>query len=1134
MKKKCEMRDSLFRYSLAKLVLSMKFTAFFLLCFAVQLSANVYSQQTRLKVDFNRATIKEVMKEIERQTGLTFFYSGNVLDINQTITLNSKSMSLDDILMLVSEQTGLSLKVEKDQILVAKAGFSYGNVIQQQKYISGKVSDTSGTPLPGVSIVVKGTSTGTITDADGNYNLTNVPANATLVFSFIGLKTQEVEVNGQSQLNVVMQESTIGIEEVVAIGYGSVKKSDLTGSVVSINSKDLNAANSTSVDQMLQGRAPGVQITQSSHAPGGGISIRIRGAGSVNAGQEPLFVIDGLPIQNSSTATGGAGTGFDGNLPPSNPLNSLNPDDIQSIEILKDASATAIYGSRGANGVILITTKMGKTERMDVQVSSSYSVSKVAHKLDMLNTDEYIQVMNELAVARGGAPVFTEDMISEIGKGTDWQDQIFKTGNTQNHNVSFSGKSGSTVYYSSFNYYKQDGIVINSDYERYQGRLNLEHKIGDKFTFGINFNTSREDNKSLPINGSGINQDADALNSALNTPPVFSVYDESGDYVRPEEGEIVSVTVDNPIALAYGQVAKDRIDRTMGNVYVEYAIIPGLKAKINIGSDRYNKRRDVFESTITTKGKLIGGSAGIVSGELTNTLVEGTLTYNKIFGKHSLTVLGGSTFQQFDNRTFSAHTQGFDSDVIGTNSLGLGTKDYNGVGSNTTRRRLLSYLGRVNYGFNNKYLFTASIRADGSSNFGENNKFGIFPSFSGAWKISEESFLKGSDLLSNLKLRVGWGQIGNDDIGISKALTTYSGSGYAVFGSTLNTAIAPARIPNPDLKWETTEQTNFGIDFSLLQGRIDGTAEYFFKTTKDLLLDLPVPSTTGFNTFTSNVGQVNNQGFEFMLSSRNLIGEFKWGTTINVSTLKNEVDNLGPLSEIVVSNADPGVIVRPGEALFSYYGYQAEGIFQTPEEVASSAQSAVAEPGVPKWKDVNGDKQITDQDRVILGNPFPNFTYGISNVFDYKNFELNVFIEGSHGAKMFNWQVVDALYANDPYRNRMAEPLLNRWTEDNHTNEWPSGINSSLYQGDKTNSFTILDASYLRLKTVQMTYTFPSAKIKPFRSAQIYVAGDNLAIISDYPGFDPDVNSNGQGNVRTDRNAYPSARSIIFGIKLGF
>ena len=1112
----------------------MRMTLYIMLLSVSQiLAVETFSQTAKINLNVTNQSVQEVLTQIQSQTEFFFMFNSKIVDVERKVDIKADNQVISQVLQDLFLGTDISYTIVDRQIVLFSTSAFAGQ--QQARKVSGKVTDSSGGSLPGVTVVVIGTSNGTITDASGNYSLSNVSENKSLNFSFVGMKMQEVLIGNKSIINIKLEEDAFGIEEVVAIGYGTVKKSDLTGSVVSISSDDLNVSNSSSVDQMLLGRAAGVQITQSSHAPGGGISMRIRGTGSVNAGQEPLYVIDGLPIENISTATGAGSTGYDGNLPPTNPLNSLNPSDIQSVEILKDASATAIYGSRGANGVVLITTKKGKTDKISIEANSSFSVSKVAHRLRMLDTNEYLQVMNELAVARGGAKIFTESMIQSIGSGTNWQDKILRMGKTQNHNLSLSGKSGNTVFYTSFNYYNQDGVVINSNYNRYQARLNLEHKVGDKFSFGINFNTSQENNKSLPINGGGINQDADALNSALNTPPIFNVFDENGNYTRPEAGKIVSVTVDNAIALAYGQVAKDRINRTMGNVFAEYVIIPGLKAKLNFGSDRYDKRRDVVESTITTKGKFVGGNAGIISGELSNTLIEGTLNYNKLYKeKHSLNMMIGNTFQQFDQRTFSAGTQGFDSDVIETNNLGLGTAIYNTVGSNTTRRRLLSYLGRINYNFNNRYLLTGSIRADGSSNFGTNNKYGIFPSFSGAWKVSEESFLKGNKILSTLKLRVGWGQIGNDDIGIAKAITTYSGSGKSILGGTQNTAIAPSRIPNPNLKWETSEQTNFGADFALWNGRIDGTIEYYIKTTKDLLLNLPVPTTTGFNTYTSNVGQVNNNGFEFSLTSKNIVGDFNWSTTINLATLKNRVANLGPISEIIVSNSDPGVIVRPGESLFSYYGYQSEGIFQTTQEVATSAQKALAQPGVPKWKDVNNDGQITDKDRVVLGNPFPDFTFGFTNVISYKNFELNIFVEGSQGAEMFNWQVVDALYANDPYRNRMAEPLLNRWTTNNPTNKWPSGINSSIYQGDKTNSFTILDASYIRLKTLQLTYNLPSGIIKPLQSAQIYVAGDNLAMLTDYPGYDPDVNSSGQGNVRTDRNSYPASRSIIFGIKLGF
>jgi len=1007
-----------------------------------------------------------------------------------------------------------------------------------QSVLTGSISSDNGDLLPGVTIVEKGTTNGTTTDTNGNFSLNLLSNNAMLVVSYIGYVTQEVNIGNRTTIKILLQPDAKSLEEVVVVGYGTVKKSDVTGSVISLQPEDLNKGLNTSVDQLLQGRAPGVQVTQSSSEPGGGVSIRIRGTSSINAGNEPLYVIDGLLIDNAPPVSNN-GTEFGGNPPPRNPLSALNPADIQSIEILKDASATAIYGSRGANGVVLITTKRGADGKMKVDYNLSLAASQIARKLDILNTAEYIQVMNDLAVARGNKPVFSDNNIQEIGAGTDWQDQVLRQAITQNHNLSLSGGSGKTRYYTSFNYTNQEGIIINSQFERFQGRINLEHQASDKFKFGLNLNTSRLLNDYVPVNGFGINQQADLLNAALNTPPIFKVFDENGSYIRPENGLNVSVTLDNPLALANGTLGEEKTNRTFGNIYGEYNILPDLVFRLNFGTDRSNSRRDIYRSTITNVGLASKGIATIATGELSNYLIEGTFNYKKNIGqKHDFNVLAGYTFQQFDDLEFAGSIRGFASDIIKTNNLALGNTDLDDLSSNSVTRTLSSYLGRVNYSYKDKYLLTASVRADGSSNFGQNNRFGVFPSFSFAWKLTNEPFLSQTNLFSDLKLRIGWGQIGNDDIGAARALSTYSRvndrlSG-AVFGNNLVTSVSAARIPNPDLKWETSEQVNVGLDYGLLAGRLNSSIDIFRKTTRDLLLELPIPQATGFSFVTTNIGEIRNSGVELLLSSKNLVGNFKWNTTINFATLKNEVISLGPIAEIIRSTAGINAIARPGDPLFAYYGYQAEGIFQSADEIANSAQKGIAEPGVPRWKDVNQDGQITGEDRVVLGKPFPDFTFGLSNDFAYKKFSLNIFVEGVQGVDLFYWGLVDALYANDPYRNRLAEPLLNRWTLQNFTNQWPSGINDTKYQGDWNNSFTVVDASFIRLKNIQLTYQIPFKSAGFIRNASVSLAGQNLALITDYPGFDPDVNSTGTGNVRLDRNAYPASRTVVLGINVGF
>jgi len=1114
-----------------KFKFKMKFSFLIASLLLFQLSANTAMSQKKIEFKYDNVPLKQILNEINSQTGYRFFYNVKEIDVKQKISIKVNKETIKEVLDKLSVEANFTFKINKNQIVLTQGLIPLNSV--QKIEVNGTVRDKDDNPLPGANILEKGTSNGTQADFDGNFSIEISDKNAILVVSYIGFSNKEISLNGQSSINVVLEESAAALDEIVVVGYGSVKKSDLTGSVVSLNAEDLNQVNPVSVDQMLQGRAAGVQITQASHAPGGGVSVRIRGTGSISAGQEPLYVVDGFPINNVSTATGELNSGFDGQLPNNNPLNSINPADIKSIEILKDASASAIYGARGANGVVIITTKSG-TGAPKFTFSTSYSVSKIRSKMDVLNTSEYIDVMNQIEVARGNPAPFDSNYINSVGAGTDWQDEIFQMGSTQTHNLSLSGKSGGTTYYSSLSYYDQEGIVKNTGYDRYQARLNLDQKISDKFTFGIKLNTSLENNRQVPVNGGAINEQGDAIYLALNNAPVNPVFNDDGSVFRPQlDGDIFGLTLSSPYGTLYGQELNEKVNRTIANIYGEYTIIPDLKAKVTFGSDRMQKRRDIYSSRISTQGESAGGIATIISGELSNTLLEGILTYTKTLAdKHSLTALIGSTYQSFENRTVSAGTQGFASDIIETNDLGIGTQTQNQVGSFASERRLLSYLGRINYGFNDKYLITASIRADGSSNFGANNRYGYFSSFSGAWKINKESFLKDVSFLSDLKIRAGWGQLGNDNIGIANALATYSGGAVAVIGGQQVSGVAPSRIPNPDLKWETSEQINLGLDFGFFKSRITGSIDYYKKSNKDLLLNLPIPSTSGFSILASNVGQVDNSGFEFMVSTHNLTGDLQWSTDLNFSFSENEVVSLGNIPEIIQSNGQVNSIIKPGEALYSYYGTKAIGVFQVGQDPVAAQPGLV--PGNPIWLDANEDDVINDADRVVLGNPYPDFTFGISNSLSYKNFKLNVFVDGALGQELMNYASYDAIYPNDNFRNRLAEPWLNRWTQDNPTNKWPSGLNPSTYQGSQSNSYLIEDASFVRLKNVQLTYAVPMDNINFLNSLDIFIGGQNLLVLTDYSGFDPDVNSLGQSGVRIDRNAYPSSRVFQLGINVGF
>ncbi|RYY15500.1 MAG: SusC/RagA family TonB-linked outer membrane protein [Chitinophagaceae bacterium] len=649
---------------------------------------------------------------------------------------------------------------------------------QQSFQVRGKVTDLEGGPITGATVQLKNANTGTSTDSSGNFTITVPDPNATLLVSSVSFVSQEINIRNRLNLTIRLTASSNTEDEVVVVGYGTQRKKDITGAVTSLSAEDFNKGANVSVTQMIAGRAAGVNITQTSSEPGGGLSVRIRGASSVNAGNDPLYVIDGLPVDNGSAIDGAAGRGFPAGSQARNPLNSLNPNDIESVEVLKDASAAAIYGSRGANGVVLITTKKGKAGRLNINYDAYYGSQQVANKLDILTTAEYIQSQNELSVARGGTTVFSPADIAAIGSGTNWQSLIFRDAPMHNHNLSFSGGNTNTKYYASLNLFDQQGVVVSSGIKRYTGRVNLEHRANN-FRFGFNLSSSLINDDLVAFGGSGFNAGAGIINSAIQFFPTVSPFDSAGNYAR-----YYNIDMENPLAVAYGVDGKQATSRTFGNVFGEYTIIPGLKAKINLGSDYMNARRDVYNSTATKAGFANGGIASVFNGTNSNYLVEGTLDYTKKLGDHRLGILGGYTYQYFLRESFSAGNVGFPSDLNGTNSIGSGSTSLATVGSNKSTNKLQSYLGRINYDYKSKYILTATLRADGSSRFGINNKYGYFPSFSAAWQIGSESFMQKINQVSSLKLRAGYGLTGNQDIGNLNSVATFNSSGGGNLGGT--------------------------------------------------------------------------------------------------------------------------------------------------------------------------------------------------------------------------------------------------------------------------------------------------------------------------------------------------------------
>ncbi|PVD51898.1 TonB-dependent receptor [Terrimonas sp.] len=993
--------------------------------------------------------------------------------------------------------------------------------------LEGQVTDKSNNaPLEGVSIVIKGTTNQTLTNSKGQFILrTGQKLPYTLLVTIVGYKSTEIKVDS-SPVKIELEQDVQSLSDIVVVGYGTQKRKDLTGSVSSISAKDFNKGSNVSVDNLIAGRAAGVQVTQSSSEPGAGVSIRIRGANSINASNEPLYVIDGFPIDNSNrTPTSAVVT----ESAPRNPLNSLNPSDIASVEILKDASATAIYGSRGANGVILITTKRGKRGRLSVEYNVSGAVQEVAKKIPVLSTSQYISLLNDLKAAQGLAPEFTDEDIAAIGKGVNWQDEIFRKGYTQNHQLSFSGGQDKFTYYASLNYLDQTGIVISSGIKRYTGRVNLNYTDA-KFKFGINLNTAKINDDYVP-NGVSINEGAGIVNAAIFQDPTLGIYDKNtGKYAQTN-----LVNLENPLGLAYGVSDYAVTSRTFGNAFLEYFIIPEFSVKINGGTDIQSSRRDTYLGRNTRKGNNANGIASVQTTNSNNALLELTARYAKTFSNHSLEVLGGYTWQNFGWNTLNSGAQNFTTDAFGTDNMAAGSSSTFTINTYKSRNQLQSLLGRINYTFNDKYLLTANFRADGSSRFGADNKYGYFPSLALGWHVNRENFFRNVRTISTLKLRASYGRTGNQEIGNYRSLVLLGTQGQAVFGNAAEVGISTTQLANPNLKWETTSQFDAGVDFGLLDDRITGSIDYFNKNTKDLLLELPVPATTGFATTLTNIGSMNNSGFEFTVNTVNLRGKFNWTTSANLSVVRNKVTGIGGLPDILQGSAgffNSFSILKVGQPLNSFYGYEVVGVLQKDEQYTPQPLSA---PGDLKFLDANDDKTISASDRKILGSSFPDFTYGINNSLGYGRFNLSFFWQGVKGGKILNLNISESENPISFRRNRLSRSYTDRWTETNPTNENPSGLSPAFAYVDASgtiNSRAVQSASFLRLKNISLSYDIPANRV--FQSAQVYFVAQNLVTFSNYFGFDPEVTAFGTSNVRVDYNAYPLSKIYTLGLNVKF
>lgn len=1005
----------------------------------------------------------------------------------------------------------------------------FSNTILGQNLIRGYVQDEkTKEPLVGASVILTSSKQGSITDVDGSFSLQlSTPLPITLKIALVGFKTQELDIyEANEPITIELSEDLNYLNEVVVVGYGTQKRKELTGAISSVPKGTLSQL-STSFDGLLGGAVSGLNVSQSSGQPGTTSNIRIRGGNSINGGNEPLYVIDGVIIYNDNTSTDIGISRAGGAL---NPLAALNPSDIESIEVLKDVSASAIYGSRGANGVIIITTKSGKKGRTNIEYQYSIGWQRARKKLDLMNAREWGELYLEIASSENISETgLTADKVAQLGEGTNWQDAALRTATTQSHQLSISGGDEKTRYLLSGNFSDQDGILLNTNFKRYSGRFNFERDLFSNLTIGLNVTASKMEQNGLSnYSGLYVNGVSNSLDYVLRIPQVVPIYNTDGSYNYNnlfEKGDLrFGDRTVNAISDLVNTDSQTKNNTVIGNFFAKYTIIPSLIAKVSAGTNLSNTTLNFFAPSSSAAGFLAKGYGSIGNKRFDSWQFEYTLNYvKKLNEDHFLDVLAGYTTQTTNIEYAIASASNFANEQLSFYNL-QGGSTLLPASSGGSESILNSVLGRVNYSFRSKYNLTATLRADGSSRFAENHKWGYFPSIGVSWNASEEPFLKNNKSINDLKLRGSFGIVGNQEIGDYRYEATYGTKTYS-FNNQLVTAYARSSAENSELKWEETSQYNLGFDLNLFDRRLGIVTDIYYKKTSDLLLDVPVEITTGFSTMLKNVGNVTNKGIEFAVIG-NIIEQkdIEWNLSANIAKNVNEVTDIGNLDYFLSGNT----IVKKGESLGSFYGVVFDGIVQESDDLSkipAPSWKTNVEPGDVKYVDQNGDNEITqDEDRVILGSVQPDFTYGFSTTLRYRSFSLFAAFQGSKGNQVYNSLRQDLESPSTSY-NVLAS-LRDRWTSENPSNTIPkASVTSSTW----LDSRYIEDASFLRLKNITLSYILP---IKIEKAAQtkfkIFVTGQNLLTFTNYTGYDPEISSG------IDSGAYPTAKTISLGINISY
>ena len=1072
------------------------------------------------------------------------------------------------------------------QAYAAGGGNSPVPAVQQSKKITGTVVDSQG-PIIGASVVVKGTSNGIATDFDGNFTL-NVNQGQTLVISYIGYLTQEIKIDGRGHYDITLKEDNALLDEVVVVGYGTMKKSDLAGASATMDEKAIKGANITNLDQSFQGRVTGVTAVQTSGAPGSSSSIRVRGQATINAGAEPLYVIDGVIVQ--STGSSGASLGLgdalgNGSVSTVSPLSTINPADIVSMEVLKDASATAIYGAQGANGVVLITTKRGKAGEAKFTYDGSVSISRQNKRLDLLNLREFAEFYNDMAEqGEISKPDETYSDPSILGKGTNWQDAIFRTAWMHQHQVSAQGGTDAVKYYISGGFMNQQGTIIGSNFKRFSTRINLDAQLKKWLKLGLNASfVQTDENLKLADSDEGI------INYSLTTPPDIQIYDVDGKYSHvSKEG----FTSPNPIALAMMDEILLNRKKLNGSVFADITPIKHLVWHAELGFDIGASKGEVYNPKVNL-GTWVrdNNQSRVQKNSNTYWALKNYVTYSNTFGKHSISAMVGQEAWESKYDYNSVFNTNLPNDLVHNPALGAGDPQIgNGFGSSS----MASFFTRETYNFDDRYLATYTYRYDGSSNFGPNKRWAGFHSLAAAWRFTNEKFMKNIKWLSNGKLRIGWGQTGNSNIGGYRW-----GSAMSVMATGLGTSYRPANLKNLDIKWETQEQWNIGLDLGFFNGRINLTVDWYKKMSKDMLMQLTLPSIMGTSGNGSsalaapygNYGDIENTGLEIALNTRPIESkDFTWQSDFQISFNKNKLKSLSGSTALLGYGQWSDVVTRsvPGESLYNFYGYEVEGVYQSFEDILNSPVNTLQQNnpyttttnadgsetyawstdptkynpknttyvGDIKYKDVNGDGKIDENDKTNIGSPLPDFTFGWNNTFTYKNFDLNIFINGSVGNKVGNYMKMKLTHMNSPWSNQLVD-VKNRTrlqpANGIYSDYWYNDISNVVTTGvsgipraaindpndnDAWSSRYIENGSYLRLKAITLGYTFDQKLIRKWGLTNLRLTFNitNLFTITGYDGYDPEIGvSTASNNVYgLDNGRYPSPTTYTLGMNVSF